>query len=52
MPERRRIINSDTLEEGLAAEAKRLRKEAEKLKPDQSERHFSAWRDRQRQARI
>jgi len=33
MPERRRIINSDTLEEGLAAEAKRLRKEAEKLKP-------------------
>jgi hypothetical protein len=33
MPERRRIEHSDTLEEQLASEAKRLRKEAEKLRP-------------------
>jgi len=33
MPERRRIKNTDTLQERLAAEAKRLREEANKLKP-------------------
>jgi len=33
MPDRRRIIHSETLQERLAAEAKRLREEAKKLKP-------------------
>lgn len=33
MSERRRIIHTDTLEQRLAAEAKRLREEAKKLKP-------------------
>ena len=33
MPERRRIIRSETLQEQLAAEAKRLREEAKKLNP-------------------
>lgn len=33
MPERRRIVHTQTLQERLAAEAKRLRKEAKKLKP-------------------
>ena len=33
MPERRRIIRSETLQERLAAEAKRLREEAKKLNP-------------------
>jgi hypothetical protein len=33
MPERRRIVHIDTLQERLATEAKRLREEAKKLKP-------------------
>ena len=33
MPERRRIKHTDTIQERLAAEAKRLREEADKLKP-------------------
>ena len=33
MPERRRIGHIDALEEQLVSEAKRLRKEAEKLRP-------------------
>jgi hypothetical protein len=33
MPERRRIIHTDTLEERLAADAKRLREEAKSLPP-------------------
>jgi hypothetical protein len=33
MPERRRIIHTDTLEQRLAAEAKRLREKAKTLPP-------------------